>query len=71
MTDPRRSAVPESTPDPTPPPAPTPAPKLARASESGDPAVHQVMAELQTARMNDDADRAAALVVQLADLGYE
>jgi hypothetical protein len=29
------------------------------------------MAELQSARMNGDADRASALVKQLAVLGYE
>lgn len=50
--------------------APAAAP-LARASESGDPAVHQLLAELQTARMNDDTGRASVLVGQLAELGYE
>ena len=49
-----------------------PAPKvLARASESGDPSVHQLMAELQTARLNGDADAASSLAAQLAELGYE
>ena len=46
-------------------------PSLARASESTDPAVHQLMAELQSAQMNGDADKAAALVEQLAKLGFE
>jgi len=48
-----------------------PAPVLARASEATDPAVHHVMAELQTARMNGDEKATAAFVKQLADLGYE
>lgn len=52
-------------------PAPPPARVLARASESGDPAVHQVMAELQSAQMNADPDKAAELTKQLADLGFE
>lgn len=47
-----------------------PAPALARASESTDPAVHQVMAEIQSAQMNGDTDRVAALNKQLADLGF-
>lgn len=50
---------------------PTEPPALARASESGDPTVHQLLAELQTARMNDDSERASVLVGQLAELGYE
>lgn len=56
-------------PEPKKPPAPRRV--LARASESGDPAVHQLMAELQTAQMNDDGERAAALAAQLAELGFE
>ena len=47
-----------------------PAAALARASESTDPAVHQVMAEIQSAQMNGDTDRVAALNKQLADLGF-
>lgn len=46
------------------------APALARASESTDPAVHQVMAEIQSAQMNGDAARVAELTKQLADLGF-
>lgn len=44
---------------------------LARAAESTDPAVHQLMAEIQSAQMNGDADREKALAKQLADLGFE
>ena len=51
--------------------APAPKKVLARASESGDPSVHQLMAELQTAQLNDDADAASSLAAQLAELGYE
>ena len=54
----------EATKKPAPPP-------LARASEATDPAVHQIIAEMQTAQMNGDADVVSALVKQLADLGYE
>lgn len=46
-------------------------PVLARASEATDPAVHHLLAELQSARMNDDADAVATLTSRLADLGYE
>ena len=51
-------------------PVPDPAP-LARASESGDPAVHQLLGELQTARLNGDTERVSALSGQLAELGFE
>lgn len=47
-----------------------PAPALARASESTDPAVHQVMAEIQSAQLNGDPDRVAELTQQLAGLGF-
>lgn len=58
-------------------------PPLARASESGDPAVHQALADLYTAQQNLDAARregtgdpgaeqsAAAARARLADLGFE
>jgi hypothetical protein len=45
-------------------------PALARASESTDPAVHQVMAEIQSAQMNGDRNKVAELTKQLAELGY-
>lgn len=64
-------ATPKSTsPKPTAKP-PAPAPTLAPASNSGDPAVHQLLAELQTARSNGDDEKVQALTSQLADLGYE
>ncbi len=51
---------------------PAPGPRvLGRASESGDPAVHQVLAELQTARSNGDTAAVETLTKRLADLGYE
>ena len=52
-------------------PGPTPKPALARASESGDPAVHRLLAELQTARQNGDEAGVEAVTERLADLGYE
>lgn len=44
---------------------------LARASESGDPAVHQLLAQRQTAHMNEDTDGLKRINRELADLGYE
>jgi hypothetical protein len=44
---------------------------LARASHSGDPAVHQLMAEIQSAQLNGDAKAVSSLAAQLAELGYE
>jgi hypothetical protein len=44
---------------------------LGRAAESGDPAVHQVLAELQTAVMNDDQDAQEAAQAELKKLGVE
>ncbi len=58
----------ESKPEPR--KAPEPKPVLARAGESSDPAVHQLMGELQTAQMNDDGAKVAELSEQLAALGY-
>jgi hypothetical protein len=62
---------------------PAPAPALARASESSDPAVHQLIAERRTLEMNletaratdaatikDAEERIAAVDRQLADLGF-
>ena len=42
---------------------------LARASESGDPAVHQLLGAIYTAEQN--GDDTAALRKQLAELGFE
>jgi hypothetical protein len=47
------------------------APKLAPASESSDPAVHQLIAEQQTAHMNGDQARVAEVAAALAELGFE
>ena len=64
MAQPRKKTAPAAT-------APAERRVLARAAHSGDPAVHQLMAEIQTAQLNGDADAAASLAAQLADLGYE
>lgn len=47
------------------------APMLARASESGDPAVHKLLGDLETARANADDQRVQAIVAELADLGFQ
>lgn len=44
---------------------------LARASESGDPEVHRIMAEMETARSNGNQEQVKALTDQLNELGYE
>lgn len=49
----------------------SPAPVLAPASESGDPAVHQILAERQTAAMNSDEGAIAAADSALAKLGFK
>ena len=38
--------------------------------ESGDPAVHQLLAHRQSAELNNDEAAMAAVDQQLADLGY-
>jgi hypothetical protein len=49
-----------------------PAPKvLLPASESSDPAVHQVLAQMQTAQANHNADEVERLTKALANLGFE
>lgn len=45
--------------------------QLQPAAESSDPAVHQILAEIQTASLNEDADAEAEARKRLADLGYE
>lgn len=45
--------------------------KLAKASESSDPAVHELLARKQTASMNADNDEVKRISAELADLGYE
>lgn len=44
---------------------------LAPAAESSDPAVHQLLAEIQTAQMNDDKDAEKNAREDLRALGYE
>ena len=44
-------------------------PALAKASESGDPAVHQLLGAIYTAEQN--GDDTSALRKQLAELGFE
>lgn len=57
---------PETTPEPV-----TETPAVAqRASESSDPAVHQLLAQRQTATMNEDLDQLAGIDRQLVDLGF-
>jgi hypothetical protein len=41
-----------------------------RASESGDPAVHQLLADAYIARQNGDDDKAEAAEAALRELGY-
>ena len=45
--------------------------KLAPAAESSDPAVHQLLAEIETAKSNDDKDAEKAAREDLRALGYE
>ena len=45
-------------------------PDLADAAASSDPAVHQLLAERQTAALNGDVTAADAATAQLAELGY-
>jgi hypothetical protein len=48
-----------------------PAPALASAAASGDPAVHQLIAEADIARQNGDEDGVQAALVELKALGYQ
>lgn len=52
---------------------PTPAkePALGRASESGDPAVQQLLAEIEIHRQNGDDAKVAAAAERLAALGFK
>lgn len=43
---------------------------LTPAGEATDPTVHQLLAELETARSNGSTDDASDIVGYLADLGY-
>lgn len=44
--------------------------QLSPAAESSDPAVHQLLAELQTALLNQDEDAAKGVRDDLAKLGF-
>jgi hypothetical protein len=46
-------------------------PVLLPAAESSDPAIHQLLAQRQTATANGDTATAAEVVRRLAELGYE
>lgn len=50
---------------------PTTGRALASAGSCSDPAVHHLLAELQTARNNNDETAVGTLIAALADLGYE
>lgn len=52
-------------------PKPSVGGNLAPAAESSDPAVHQLLAEIQTAQMNDDKDAEKNAREDLRALGYE
>jgi hypothetical protein len=45
-------------------------PDAQRAAESSDPAVHQLLAQRQTAESNEDRDAVDEVDRKLADLGY-
>ena len=47
------------------------APPLADGGAATDPAVHQLLAERQTAVMNGDETLIASLTARLAELGYK
>jgi hypothetical protein len=51
-------------------PEPAGVPALAKASESGDPAVQQLLGARYTAQQNGDADGVAAADAALAALGF-
>jgi len=59
---------PKTGPDKAPEPKKAP---LARAAESGDPAVQKLLAEQEIHRSNGDDDKVAEVSDQLAKLGYE
>lgn len=50
--------------------APNPTPGLTPAGETSNPAVHQLLAELETARTNGQTEDAQDIVSYLAELGY-
>ena len=67
----KTTTAPTTAPKQHPAPKQTPARRLLPASESSDPAVHQLLAEMDIARRNDDEDGVKRAQDALADLGYE
>jgi hypothetical protein len=61
--------MPESKPEPK--SEPKSDSKLADAASASDPAVHQLLADRQTAEMNGDKDAAEAATAELKKLGYK
>lgn len=61
----------EAKPQTQPKPEPPKRAPLAPAAASGDPAVHKLLADLQSARLNGDDEAATAVAAQLAELGFE
>lgn len=49
---------------------PAEAPALAPASETSNPEVHRLLAELQSARLNEDADAIQSYTDQINALGF-
>lgn len=60
----------QKTPDSKPIPKAAPKRELTPAGEASDPAVHTLLAELETARTNGADDDARDIIGYLADLGY-
>lgn len=52
-------------------PTPAKVPALGRASESGDPAVQQLLAQIEIHRSNGDDAKVAEAAAKLAELGFE
>lgn len=57
-------------PKPAPAKATPPTPELTPAGESSNPAVHQLLAELESHRTNGDTDEVQDITGYLATLGY-
>lgn len=62
--------MPEAKPAPRPDPKPDAKPALVPAGGSSDPTVQALLAELQTARINENDDAVQRLVSEVAALGY-
>lgn len=64
----QKAAEPKATPLPAKVTSATP--ELTPAGESSNPAVHQLLAELESHRTNGDMDEAQDIIGYLASLGY-